>query len=574
MILHKLKHYTAWATSTVRKNRLLHYWQRFRGRRRRLRGLTWRILAVNMTAPLVLVIGVLYMGQYRESLINAELETLKVQSQLFAGAVAEGAVRPVDKGRPFLFARPEEIEILVPELSRRIIRRLGSTTENRTRLFDNRGVWIGDSHQSNGRPATAQEPDPLETAHPPSVPGAVARSLMRAMEMVPNKSTLPEYPFTGAGKIEYYPDAELALQGRVAATAWRNKNGKVIMTAAAPVQKSKQLLGVVMLTRDGKAIEQAMMGVRFDVLTAFAIALGLTVLLSLYLAGIIARPMKKLARAAEAIRQGHNRQSDIPDLSYRQDEIGELSQALRDMTQALWDRMDMIESFAADVAHEIKNPLTSLRSAVETAARITNEDDRSRLMEIILHDVQRLDRLITDISRASRLDAELSRDARGVVDLRALLTQLADMHRAPLDRGADGDATQSSIVVVIPEGRTVTVSGNETRLAQVFENLISNALSFSPPGKPIIVSAYSDRLYVTVYVEDSGPGIPENNLETIFERFYTERRHESYGRHSGLGLSIARQIIDAHDGRIFAENLKDENGQVMGARFTVMLKAV
>jgi len=442
-------------------------------------GLTLRILSVNVVAPLLLVLGFLYMGKYRDSLINAELETLRVQSQLFAGAIAEGAVKPVERGTPFLFARPDEIEMLVPELSRRMVRRLGETTSSRTRLFDLDGALIADSSRLSG-PGGVVQVTPLE---PPkemfSASFVLAYLGTKLLEMVPEKTALPPYPATSSEKISYYPDAAQALKGGINATAWKAADGKIIMTAGAPVQKVDQVMGAVLLTRDGREIEKAMIQVRFDVLTVFLGALSITIFLSLYLAGIISRPLNKLAKAAEAIRQGKGRTADIPDMGYRGDEIGELSVSLREMTQALWDRMDTIERFAADVAHEIKNPLTSLRSAVETAAKVTDPKDRARLMEIIQHDVQRLDRLISDISNASRLDAELSRDEMSAVDLRRVLEHLVDLRRAPMERGGKGAQGVSNIVLEIPQKKKIFVRGNETRLAQVFENSISNALSFS-----------------------------------------------------------------------------------------------
>lgn len=541
--------------------------------RTRSGSLTLRILAVNMIAPLVLVMGLLYLGQYRDSLINAELETLKAQSQLFAGAIAEGAIKPAEKGRPFLFARPEEIEVLVPELARRMVRRLGETTESRTRLFNISGTLIGDSRLLTGPGGVVQVTPLAPPTEQFTVSAALAYLGTRVLEAMPIKSKLPLYPESSSNQITAYPDAARALQGYVSTSVWQTAKGRILMTAAAPVQKSSQTMGVVMLARDGKEIEKAMVSVRFDVLTVFLGALSITIFLSIYLAGVIGRPLKKLANAAEAIRQGKGRHIDIPDLTHRGDEIGELSQALRDMTSALWERMDSIEGFAADVAHELKNPLTSLRSAVETVAKIKNARDRERLMAIILHDVQRLDRLITDISRASRLDAELSRDELGPVDIGALLERLVEFYRTPLERTKSHQSTENhAIALEIPQGWNLNVIGNESRLAQIFENIITNALSFSPSDGRVRVQALPDKHSVRVIVEDQGPGIPHNKLDTIFERFYTERpQHEDYGRHSGLGLSIARQIVKAHGGQIYAENVTDTNGQVKGARFTVIL---
>jgi two-component system, OmpR family, sensor histidine kinase ChvG len=525
-----------------------------------------------MIAPMVLVAGILYMGQYRDNLISADLETIRAHALLFAGALAEGAVRPVEQGRPFLFMRPDEMEALSPDLSRRVIHRMAEAAGSHAQIFDQTGKLLADSIDM-GPPGKA----PKAAYAPPSETKKTISRFVRYMAhnvllLFPMQgASLPRYMETPSINIRDFPDAIEALRGHSRATAWEDQRGNIVLSAAAPVRHSRQIMGAIMLTRDADDIETAMIEVRVTVLNMFLVALSITILLSIYLAGVIGRPLRRLAVAAESIRQDKTRNIDIPDLSSRRDEIGDLSLALRDMTQALWDRMDSIEHFAADVAHEIKNPLTSLRSAVETAARITNPADRDRLMEIILHDVQRLDRLISDISSASRLDAELSRDEMGPVDLRRMLEGLAGIQR---DRhGTSGEETQS-VVLDIPGRFDLSVRGNETRLARVFENLISNALSFSPPGRPITVRGKAEKKCVIVEVEDEGPGIPENKLNTIFERFYTERpRHEDYGQHSGLGLSIARQIVAAHGGEIFAENRHDEAGRVTGARFTVVLEA-
>jgi two-component system sensor histidine kinase ChvG len=284
--------------------------------------------------------------------------------------------------------------------------------------------------------------------------------------------------------------------------------------------------------------------------------------------------LKKLALAAEDVRLGKGRNSEIPDMSDRGDEIGELSLVLRDMTKALRDRMDTIERFAADVSHEIKNPLTSLRSAVETAARVKDDNSRKKLMDIIHHDVQRLDRLISDISSASRLDAELSREEMHNVDLSSLLYRLRDAYKKPMER-VEGvtDIDKDKVVVDIPSGISTIVRGNEDRLAQVFGNIISNALSFSPPHSSVKIRLENEQDMIVVKIEDEGTGIPDSKLETIFERFYTERPdHEDYGSHSGLGLSISKQIIEAHGGKIWAENRLDSNKNRVGARFIVELE--
>ncbi len=528
------------------------------------------------------MMGLLYMSQYRDNLIRAELGTLKAQAQLFAGAIAEGAVKPAENGRPFLFAKPEEIESLIPELSRRMVRRLGENTDSRTRLFNKRGRVIADSYQLIG-PGGMVEIAPLNDGQEWGVIRALRWMSRKAVDLLPRKTRLNPYPKTTTQRIEDYPDALTGMDGKVSGTAWKDDRGRILLSAAAPIRKVDQVLGVVLLTREAREIEKAMSLVRFDVAVVFLGALTITIFLSMYLAGVIGRPLKILAKAAEAVRLGQGRIIDIPDMSWRKDEIGELSEALRGMTQALWDRMDTIERFAADVSHEIKNPLTSLRSAVETVDVVKTKKDRDRLMDIIKHDVQRMDRLISDISSASRLDAELLRDEMGQVDLNMMLLKLADAHRMPLARGLmekmgagrEGQETfdeESVIRLTLPPPGEAMVRGNEGRLAQVFDNLITNALSFSPAGRPVTITVMPDRAQVTVTVDDYGPGIPDNKLEAIFERFYTERpSHEDYGRHSGLGLSIARQIVRAHGGSLKAENIRDLDGAVSGARFTVVL---
>jgi two-component system sensor histidine kinase ChvG len=514
------------------------------------------------------VLGILYMGQYRDSLINAELETLRAHAQLFAVAVTESAVRPLERGRPFLFARPEEIEVIMPDLAHRVVHRLAAATGSHAQVFAQTGALAADSMEMGPPSKSTRGKDEAPSETKKTISNVVRYMAHNFLLLFPTKSgALPLYPDMPSINITDFPDAIIALKGHVSATAWENKRGEIILTAASPIRKGRDVLGGLLLTRDADDIEMAMVEVRVEVIEMFFLALSLTILLSMYLAGVIGRPLRRLAIAAEAIRQNKSRHIDIPDLSRRHDEIGELSLALRDMTQALWDRMDSIEHFAADVAHEIKNPLTSLRSAVETVARVKTPQDRDRLMEIILHDVQRLDRLISDISNASRLDAELSRDEMGRVDLRHLLESLATFQR-PLLQGSENGA----VALKLPAGE-IAVRGNEGRLGQVFENLITNALSFSP-DKAVVVAVTLEKRLVIVSVEDEGPGIPESKLETIFERFYTERpKHEDYGQHSGLGLSIAKQIVNAHGGEIFAENRYDASRRVIGARFVVVLEA-
>lgn len=539
-------------------------------------GLTLRILAVNIIAIMILGLGILYLGQYTDSLIEGELASLRSEAQLFSGAISEGAVRPVFQISPIPFADPQEIEAIKPELARRMVRRLGEIGKSRIRLYAIDGSVLADSHQLSSGSEGVEMQNLLPVVPRVTFDSLFTQSATRFLDLIPMKTQLMPFPEQMVSNIYTFPDTQSALSGNVQASAWKDKNSRIVLTVAAPIQKVNQVMGVVLLLRDGAELEKAIAEVRVDVFRVFLGALGVTVMLSIYLSGLISRPLQRLAFAAEAVRQGKGRYIEIPDMSHRNDEIGELSLALRDMTYALFTRMDTIERFAADVAHEIKNPLTSLRSAVETASRVKDEANRQKLMDIIQHDVQRLDRLISDISSASRLDAELSREEMSRVDLAALMYRLRDAYKQPLKRGSDHqDGEDTKIVLDLPEEGGLFVKGSTDRLSQVFGNLLSNALSFSPENGRVTVRVLVQNDTIMVQVDDEGTGIPENKLQTVFERFYTERpQHESYGEHSGLGLSISKQIVDAHGGQIWAENLRDQDGSIKGARFNVVLSKI
>ena len=368
-----------------------------------------------------------------------------------------------------------------------------------------------------------------------------------------------------------YGEAERALGGDRRRAVRFDPNGGLILSAAVPVQRYKQVLGAVMLSKGSGTIDAALTQVRVAVIKIFTIVLVITIALSLYLASTIARPIRRLSVAATRVRQGRSRQYAIPTFSNRRDEIGELARSLNDMTEALWLRMDAIESFAADVAHEIKNPLTSLRSAVETAAKIQDPVKQQQLMAIITEDVKRLDRLISDISDASRLDAELSRAEHETVDMTALLSTLVDMYG--VDSALSGEAATKPRLTLEVEGQIpLAVNAMEGRLVQVFRNLIANAQSFSPPGGEIAIRVARENGMVRIEVDDQGSGILPGKEDAVFARFYSERPEgEQFGTHSGLGLSISRQIAEAHNGTLFASNRVAGDGTVVGARFTLRL---
>jgi two-component system sensor histidine kinase ChvG len=529
-------------------------WRRRRGRS----PLTVRILAVNLLALVILAVGLLYLDRYHQSLTDSEFDSLDVQARLIAGALGEGATSVADDGSPSLD----------DNVAQALVRRLAEPTSARVRLFDVSGRLIVDS-QLSARYGMLVQVTPLPDVAPTNPITEIANAVYEwVFNWWPRREHLPVYPAGLVLSADRLPEAEYALGGESATATYAGSDRHLMLSVGLPVQRYRQVVGALAVSRSSQRIDEAVRSVRLEILAVFAAAFGVTVLLSIYLAGTIARPIRRLAIAADRVRQGRSR-SAIPDFSHRRDEIGDLSSALGDMTHALSDRLEAIESFAADVAHEIKNPLTSLRSAIETVARISDPAQQRRLMSLVLEDIQRLDRLISDISSASRLDAELARAEPAPVDLAELLGALVEVHRASQDDGGpqlqlDADARAG-----------LMVAGLEDRLVQVFRNLIANALSFSPPGGTVRLVAVRIGPTVRIAIEDEGPGIPDGKQLAIFDRFYSERpKAEKFGLHSGLGLSISKQIVEAHGGTIRAENRVEADGTVRGARFIVQVPAI
>jgi len=517
--------------------------------------LTRRILAINVLVLVIPVLGLLHLGQYRQSLIASEIDSLRTQARAFALSLGSTAVVTTQLGD----------ERLLPEMARHLMRVLLSGSRVRARVFARDGELLADSSVLVGPGGQVQV---MELAPPDSdsLLGQGEQIYEEAAEWLPFAKDLPEYREGRVQTAADYPEVLRALAGESAGTARSNPQGGLVLSSAVPLQRYRQVLGALMLSKDGAEIEAAVHDRRLDILYVFAVALAVTVLLSVYLARTIAHPVHRLAEAADRVRFGQGRKFEIPDFSRRNDEIGDLSQALRHMTESLWARLDAIEGFAADVAHEIKNPLTSLRSAVETVARIDDPAQQRQLMSIILDDVARLDRLISDISDASRLDAELSRAPTEPVDLAMLLGALASAHNAM--RGKTGPRLRLEVA----HHQNLVVNGIEDRLGQVLRNLIDNAITFSPPQGTIDLSLERDGDWIEIAIADEGPGLPEDKLTAIFERFYTERpKEEKFGTHSGLGLSISKQIVEAHGGTIRAENRIAAEGGVRGARFVIRL---
>ncbi len=504
----------------------------------------------------LLMVSVLSLSQYEETLIEAKLQNFDTEMQLVSEAIAEVAIQ---NGALNI----EQAQIM----TRRLIE---TAIPQRIRVFNDDGLLIVDSKTfKNRRPSLAVQTKKIRISTQP------LKNMARVITgFLPNKRALPLYPMKDKNSAKDLPDASTAINGMHALSAWSDEGGRVFLSGASPLYKNNIQTGAVLLTRSAHDINDAIGDMWLNIVIAFVITLIMTILISIYLAGVISSPLKKLAKAAEGVRKGKLSYEDIPDFSARNDEIGELSLSFREMTNALWDRMDSIEKFSADVAHELKNPLTSLKSAVETVSIVKNKKDREKLMNIIKHDIDRLDRLIADISHASRLDSELSRDVYRRVNLCEVLSNLLGSYKNPLDNSAK-PKTFNGVHIEFNSGtdQDIYVWGLESRLEQIFQNLLSNALSFSEKEHTISILLDQGKSLIRIIFEDEGPGIPEENLESIFERFYTQRpAHESFGQHSGLGLSICKQIVSAMDGEIYAENITNEKGAVSGARFSVLLK--
>ena len=550
------------------------YWG---GKERRITNLTLRIMGVNALAVITLILGVVYLSQYHMTLISSRLEHFETELKLVTAAITEGALADeVTAEGEVYFLSHSRVELLSA--------RLGATLNKRVMVFDEKGEMIADSEllieKYQIKPifqVVREEKRKLESVE------VLKEMASWIVAFFPEHNTLPLFEGITSEKAIDYHDAAEAYDKKLNMTPWRDVSGDLVLTASMPIlSDTRAVRGVVMMISDGADIKEALGDAWFNILKIFLVTLIITVLLSIYLSGVIARPLRKLASAAENVRKGKLKHTEIPDMSDRNDEIGELSIVLRDMTHALWDRMDTIEAFAADVSHEIKNPLTSLKSAVETASIVKKKEDLQRLLDIIKHDIERLDRLISDISNASRLDAELSREAFGVINFKTLLRNLLDSYKSPLEREMQNrynsdEALKDGIMITLdmPDHADIYVRGSEGRLIQVFQNIIANALSFAPVKSTIKILVTLKGNRVSIAIEDEGPGIPENQLDNVFKRFYSERpEHEKYGQHSGLGLSICKQIITAHNGIIYAENNIERDGEVSGARFVVLLNVV
>lgn len=547
--------------------------------------LTRRIVILNLAALCVLVAGIMYLNQFRDGLIDAKIDSLRTQGKIIAGAIAASAT--VDTTS--ILIDPEKLmelqagQSITPKAESTdnwdfpinpvrvapLLRRVISPQTTRARIYDRDANLLLDSRvlYSSGQVLSYNLPPIVEDK-----PGFFERFRNWFTNTIYGSDIVMDNDQpNGNGAV--YPEVVKAVNGLLATAQRRNAQGELVVSVAVPVQRYHAVVGVLLLSTVGSDIDNIVRAERLAIFKVFAVVAAVLLVLSLFLAYTIANPLRKLSAAADRVRHGTNKRVEIPNFSDRQDEVGHLSTSIRDMTDALYTRIEAIERFAADVSHELKNPLTSLRSAVETLPLAKTDDARKRLFDIIQHDVRRLDRLITDISDASRLDAELARENSDKVDLTPLLESIV---RA--SREVRRNKTAANIVLDISPrngGKPYIVAGHDLRLGQVVSNLIENARSFIPPENgEIRVTMRSVGAKVIITVEDNGPGIRAENIDRIFERFYTDRPGaESFGQNSGLGLSISRQIVEAHNGTLTAENITAPNDpdKKLGARFTIVL---
>ncbi|MBM3489219.1 MAG: HAMP domain-containing protein [Alphaproteobacteria bacterium] len=523
--------------------------------RRHLSTLTLRILAPNLLPLVVLAGGLLFLDQYRASLIDQKVAALQAQAVAIAGTLAETAL-----------GGPPEAQQIQRERAGQLLARLLENSGARARLFAAAGDLIADSRYLAG--ASRQVQLYYLPAHDPF--HLIDRFVERLYDwLAPRLPRAPErlpYVERPDQRAEDYEEVAQALAGTPSGAVRGLPDGSLVLTVAVPVQHLRQVLGGLLLSSGSAHIEEAVRSVRVQMSGVIAVAFGLTVLLSLFLAGTIARPIRRLARMAERAGRFPGRPVAVPNLRHRHDEIGDLSVALDAMVRALNARIAATERFAADVAHEIRNPLTSLKSASETLALTRDPARIARLRDIIAQDIERMDRLIGDISNASRIEAEMLRAEFEPVDLLELANTVAELHRSR--ELAGGPRLQVSA----RPGDDCRALGLPGRLGQALGNLVDNALSFSPPGGMVTIRCLRDGGEVVVTVEDDGPGLPQAELERVFERFYSRRpQGEAFGRHSGLGLSIVRQVADMHGGRATASNRLAADGQVLGACFRLAL---
>lgn len=561
--------------------RFPHWWRTFPPVRFIAGSLWRRILVASLAGLVVMVGGILYFSENNAWLIDAKRESLRVQGEIIAAAIAGDA--RVETGRLVIHTDPLEEEARAPEddafaaheLSIRpervapILRRLIQPTTRRARVYSRDGTLVMDS-------ATLLQRGQL-SRHEPKVPDG---GRMRTKDfwtrlkswMIMNED-LPVYKEIGNANGTSYPEVKQALQGKATAMLLLNEKGQQIVSTAVPIQRAGAVQGVLLMSTRPGEIDQIVSDQQNQIWLLAVFAILASLLSALVLARTVAGPIRRLSASADLVSRNISARHELPDFSHRTDEVGRMSSAFAAMTAALYRRVEASESFAADVAHELKNPLTAARSMAESLSYARTDEQRKEVVKQIQNELMRLNRLITDVSNASRLDAELARQQMGPVDITTVVASVTQIFKDILS----GDSRRVETVIgVSPFDGAFLVNGHAGRLGQVITNLVDNAISFSPEGHAVTIYLRRTGPNVELAVEDEGPGIPDDRREIIFDRFYTDRPDTEVvrGKNSGLGLSISREIIRAHGGEISAENrdaTAPSSDRRSGARFVVRL---
>lgn len=540
-----------------------------------------RILVTNMLGLLGLLLAMLYLSLHHGWLIDAKVDVVKTVSRITAEAIAYRAVNdravfdanrlpeksPAKVQRDDAFAA---LELPIdPSQAALVLKKLVRPTNLKARVYSQTGTLILDSELlfSNSDPA----PNPLATGSEEAP--RLKNFWTRFHYWLINKE-LKVYRELGTANGFLYPEVKMAAeQGVETPILLLDRNGQQIVSMAEPIKRGSKVLGVLFVSTQSGEIDDILWDERWLILQIAGIALLVAIVSSLLLARTVADPMKRLAKAANNVSQNIQARRELPDFSDRRDEVGKMGNAFTAMTAALFRRIEASEKFAADVAHELKNPLAAARSTAEALNYARTEDQRAELVQEIQTELKRLNRLINDVSSASRLDAELARQEMQPVNIKTVLDGVSGIFA---DMLADDTRNIALKLEPVTAETAYTVRGNDGRLAQVFTNLVDNALSFSPEGGMVTLLGRRSGDHVEVIVEDEGPGIPPDRIEAIFERFYSDRpaTDSRRGKNSGLGLSISREIVLSHGGEIKAENRLSHDGKTIGARFIVRLPAV
>jgi len=538
-----------------------------------------RILAANLFGLVVMIGGIHYLSQYHAWLIDAKRESLKVQGEMIAAAIASDA--RVEKGT--LQFNPEKLgpgqaslapyrddgfaklELSIkPERVAPILRRLSQPTKTRARIYDRDGTLVVDSARLLTRGQLSRSEPAV-----PSTERLKTKNFWTKLKAWLIDQDLPVYKEIGSANGLSYPEVRMAMTGSTTPMLLLNDDGEQIVSMAIPIKRLAAVQGVLLLSTRPGEIDAVLDEERSLIWTIAAIALLATILTSFLLARTVAGPMRRLSEAADHVSRSISARQELPEFAGRDDEVGQMASAFRSMTASLYRRIAASERFAADVAHELKNPLTAARSTAESLGYAKTDEHRAQLVQQIQLELKRLNRLITDVSNASRLDAELARKQMEPVDTTSVVATVAMIFR---DDATTGGRYVKTVIEKPRSDSDYIVEGDEGRLGQVLTNLVDNALSFSPPGGTVTLRAMSRAGHVEIYVDDEGSGIPADRLDRIFERFYTDRpgTENLRGKNSGLGLSISREIVAAHNGQIWAENVM-AGGEIKGARFVVRL---